>query len=107
MAEVEQRAGAGGFVFVTFNNACLDGDIARDEIGGDVATLRIQGGKLIEHRRIADRAVLDHFGKALVKLAIGKCGERIGIDDHHLRLVKTAEKVFAFGDIDAGFAADR
>ena len=50
VAEVEQRADAAGFVFVGFDDAGLDGDVAGDQLGGHLAAGGIQRGEFVEHR---------------------------------------------------------
>ena len=106
VAEVEEGAGAGGFPFVLFDNAGLDGEVAEKEVGGRRELLGIELGEVVEHGGVADGGVLDDFGKAFAVFARGKGSESGGVDEHEGRLVETTEEVFSFGGVDAGFASD-
>ena len=59
-------------LFVLLDDAGLDGDVAGDEIGGDVAVAGVEGGEFVEHRGVADGGVLDDLGEALAEFAVGQ-----------------------------------
>jgi hypothetical protein len=57
--------------------------------------------------RIANEPVFNDLGQAGAQFALWQRRQRIGIDDHRLRLVKRADHVLAERMIDPGLAADR
>ena len=106
VAEVQQRADSQGFMLIRFHHACLDGDVAGDQIRGNGATGGIQRGQIIQHRRIPDGGMFDRLREALVKLAVRQRAQRFGIHDHQAGLVEGTQQVFPLGHIHAGLAAD-
>src|SRR5215471_6472475 len=109
VTEVEDLAEA-GFPFVFADDAGLDDDGAANDVverGGVTTQDRIdaffeEGEKF----GVGDYAVLDDFGQAATEFALRESGESFGIDEDQLRGIERADEVFAFGQIDAGFAAD-
>ena len=106
VAKVQECSYSGGFLFVFFDNAGFDRDVARDEFGGDVLVKWVEVFEVAEHVFIADGGVLDNFGKALAVFTARKGEEGVWVDEDEARLVKGADEVFSFGDIDAGFTSD-
>ena len=105
VAEVEEGAEAFGFVFVRFDDAGFDGDVAADE-GGEVAATLGDGVDEGEHVGIANGGVFDDFGEAFVPLGFGEGIEGAGIGEDEGGLVEGTDHVFGGGEVDAGFAAD-
>lgn len=107
VAEVQKSSRARGFLFILFNDAGLDGDIARDEFGRDVLIEWIEGFEISQHRFVPDGGVLDDFGEAFAEFSPGKSEKGIGVDENKSRLMEHADEVFSFGCIYSGFAANR
>ena len=107
VSEVEQRPDIACLVLVGFHHAGLDGDVACDQIGRNLAATGVQGREIVEHRRIANHRMFDRFGESLAKLAVRQRAECFRIDENQTRLMKDADEVFTFAHIHTGFAADR
>src|SRR6266853_725090 len=60
-----------------------------------------------EKRRVADQAVLDHFGKPRAQLAPGQGFQGLHVRHDQLRLMKSADHVLPERVIDRGLATDR
>ena len=58
-------------------------------------------------RRSRISAVLDDLGEPGGELALGQRRERVGVREHHARLVEGADHVLAERMVDRGLAADR
>ncbi len=58
-------------------------------------------------RAVADDARLDAFHQAGAQFAIGQSAENFDVGKDGDRMMKAADEVLAFGQIDAGFSADR
>ncbi len=56
---------------------------------------------------VPDHAVFDDLRDAAAQFADGKRGQRIGVDQHHLRLQKSADHILPQRMIDADLAAHR
>ena len=76
VAEIEQGAEAEGFVFVGFDDAGLDGDVAGDEAGGDFAAVGVEVGEFVEVQGSGEEAVFSEQEMSAM-LALS----RKGIDD--------------------------
>lgn len=109
VAEVEDLARA-GFAFVFRDDGSFGGDGLRDDLGdgGGIAAEECVETALEERkgRAGANDGIFDEFVEAGAVFARGKCAESVGIGDDEARWVKGADEIFAFGEIDAGFAAD-
>ena len=103
VAEVEEGTGAGGFLFVFFDDAGLDRDVAGDEFGGDVLIVGVEGFELVEHRGISNCGMFDDFGEAFTEFSGSESGESFWIGEDEAGLVEGTDEVFAFGSIDPGF----
>jgi hypothetical protein len=109
VAVVENFAEA-GFAFVLADDTGFNFDGAADDVfeaaviaGENARKIYFQEGKELG---ISDDAVLDDFGEASAEFALGKRGEKFGIDENQAGRIKGADEVFAFRKIDTGFAAD-
>ena len=61
----------------------------------------------VEEVRIAQCAVLDHFGQTSAQFAWRQGRQRAGIDDDSARWMEGADQVLAGGDVHRGLPADR
>jgi len=109
MAEVEDFAEA-GFAFVAADDGGFGGDAARDD---EVERGRVAAKESVEaileiavEGRVADDGVFDDFIKPGAVLARGKSAERVRINGDEAGLIEGADEVLAFGEVDAGLAAD-
>ena len=109
VAEVENFAQA-TLTFVARNDGRLVAerlvDDATETIGVASENRRHRGLERRDHRRIHDRAVLDHLGEAFAKLALGQRRQCSDICDNQARLVERADQVFRRVEVDAGLAAE-
>jgi hypothetical protein len=103
VAEVEEGAVAGGFAFVLGDDVGFDLDGAGDD-GGEVVWGAVFYG--LEELGVGDDGVFDDFGEAGVELAWGEGGEEVEVGKDGRWLVKGADEVFAFWEVDAGFSAN-
>ena len=65
------------------------------------------GFQPVHQMHIGNGTVLDDLGQASAQLARRQGVERVQVAHHQLRLVESADHVFAQGMVDAGFTADR
>ena len=56
---------------------------------------------------VKDKAVLDGFSPTLGQLPLAQGGQGLHISQHRFGLVKSADEVFALGQVDGYFAANR
>src|SRR2546428_1135573 len=110
VAEVEERAQA-ALALVTADDFGFDRDRAHHSLFQHFRIPRQQaieiGLEPAEERRVADQAVLDHFGKPRAQLALGQGFQRSHVGHDQLRLMKGADHVLSERVIDRGLAADR
>ena len=111
MPEIEQRAFAGFFAFVGCYDCRLVFAGTLDGEGQCRRVTRIQcidiGFEPIEERQVADQAVLDYFGQSRRQFAVCERGERGGVRDYRLRLVKRTDHIFAARMVNRGLPAHR
>ena len=62
--------------------------------------------KRVQQPGVGDHAVLDHLRHAIGKRRSRQCGQKIGIADHPVGLIKRAEQILALRQIDRRFSAD-
>ena len=88
VAEVKKGPGAGSFLFVFFNHAGFDRDVARDKFRGDVLVERVVCFEVGQHGLVSNCGVFDHFGEALAEFATGKGEESFWVGENEAWLVK-------------------
>ena len=106
VAEVKEGSRSGGFLFIFFDHAGFDGDVAGDQFGGNRLNQRIERFEVGKHRFIANGGVFDDFGEAFPEFATRKGEEGLRVDEDQPGLVKSANEVFPLGCIDTGFPSD-
>ena len=109
VAEIENHAQT-AFVLIGGHDGGFHAD------GGDDDLLQCVGFKLkqargvrfheAEQRSVANDARLQAFDEAGAQLALRKSGQEIDVGDDCGGMVEGSDEIFAFGKIDAGFAAD-
>ena len=110
VAEVEQRAHPGQFLFVGGDNPRLGRHAARDGADAGLGIARDQCGAVdfapVEEIGIVDQAIFDHFCIARAYFARGQGIERGRVGQHQRGLVERAHEVLARCGVDRGLASD-
>src|SRR5690242_21432470 len=101
--EIEQRAFA-LLALVARDDAGLVAAAETDRLGERIVVVRVQrvGVRFEpgEEIRVADRAVLDDFGKTRRVFALRERRERRRVDEDRARLMERADEVLAGRDVD-------
>src|SRR5258706_14651695 len=110
MFEVQEYAQS-AHALVMADDFGLDRDRAHDSVLERVRVAREQaievGLEPVEERRVADQAVLDHFGQPREQLALGQGLQRFNAGQHKPGLMKGADQVFPRRMMNRGLATDR
>lgn len=106
MAEIQEGAGAGGFVLILFHDASLDGRVSGEEFAAGFLFSDVELFDLVEHRRIANGGMFDDFCEAFAEDAGREVGECLRVGEDKPWLVEGTEEVLAFRGVDAGLSAD-
>ena len=109
VTKVEDHAQA-VFALVFVHHAGLHADGRSDDLFERLRFAGEDGGRVLFHeadqRAVADDARFHTLHQAGAEFSVRQCAQHPDIGKHYKRVMKAADKVLAFRQVDAGFSSD-